>query len=265
MRLTYDDVSAVPTLPSPPDEAFGLCLRLKPQRADLWLDGRWTPKGSGTGETSVYDLQCEIILHFNDPFDFLFLYLNRRTLLDLADQVGAGPVDFNVAPGKTVADPVMAHLGGCLLPALDAPGDAKDLFLGYIAMAVQIHFLRNYLGRSRRPRCCRSGLTARQFRIARQMMQAELGGNVPLSAVAQECGLSTTHFARAFAISAGQPPHQWLLEQRVAFACRLLGGTKLSIGEVAVRCGFSDQSHFTRVFSARTGLSPGRWRRARQL
>nr|WP_245454026.1 AraC family transcriptional regulator [Bradyrhizobium sp. AC87j1] len=31
-----------------------------------------------------------------------------------------------------------------------------------------------------------------------------------------------------------------------------------------MRCGFSDQSHFTRVFSARMGTTPGRWRLERK-
>jgi AraC family transcriptional regulator len=97
------------------------------------------------------------------------------------------------------------------------------------------------------------------------MMQEDLAGNIPLQAIARACGLSRSHFARAFAISAGQPPHRWLLEQRVSLARQLLGDCELSVGEIAMRCGFADQSHFTRVFSSRTGLSPGRWRRARNL
>jgi AraC family transcriptional regulator len=97
------------------------------------------------------------------------------------------------------------------------------------------------------------------------MMQEDLTGHVPLDAIARECGISRSHFARAFAISAGRPPHQWLLDQRVNLARQLLGDSELSIGEIAVRCGFADQSHFTRVFAAKVGLTPGRWRRIRKL
>jgi AraC family transcriptional regulator len=76
-------------------------------------------------------------------------------------------------------------------------------------------------------------------------------------------GFQEGHFARAFAINVGRPPHQWLLDQRVNLARQLLGHSELSISEIAVRCGFADQSHFTRVFSAKVGLTPGRWRRIR--
>jgi AraC family transcriptional regulator len=56
-------------------------------------------------------------------------------------------------------------------------------------------------------------------------------------------------------------PHRWLLKRRVELAHKLLGNPLLSLAEVAVRCGFSDQSHFTRVFTAMSGASPGAWRR----
>jgi AraC-like DNA-binding protein len=39
----------------------------------------------------------------------------------------------------------------------------------------------------------------------------------------------------------------------------------LPLCEIAIQCGFADQSHFTRVFSAKTGSAPGRWRRERNL
>jgi transcriptional regulator GlxA family with amidase domain len=38
--------------------------------------------------------------------------------------------------------------------------------------------------------------------------------------------------------------------------------TDTPLADVALACGFADQSHFTRVFSAATGLPPGAWRRA---
>jgi AraC-like DNA-binding protein len=174
-------------------------------------------------------------------------------------------LDLRVAQGRAVTDPVIAQLGASLLPALDDPRQANGLFLGSVATAIQSHFLMHYVGKPHVAGSARSGLTGRQLLIAKQAICANLDGNVPLTSIAQECGLSPSHFARAFAISVGQPPHQWLLEQRVDLARRLLGESSLRIAEIAVQCGFADQSHLTRVFSARTGLSPGRWRRERNL
>ena len=75
------------------------------------------------------------------------------------------------------------------------------------------------------------------------------------------CGLSASHFLRAFRRSAGLTPHRWLQEQRLATARRLLAGTEQALAETASAAAFGDQSHFTRVFSKSVGVSPGAWRR----
>jgi len=264
-RMTYAGVCAERTDPIAPEDAFALCLRLKNQKAQIWLDGQPRNKSGVKGETTVYDLRSEILLRFDDPIDILCIYIPRRALIEIADQEGAAGLDFNVEAGKSLADPIVTHLGGCLLPMLDCPSPANGLFVEHLAMAIQTHFLARYVTRSRLPRPPRSGLTARQLRIAKQALYENLDGSTPLRSIARECGLSPSHFARAFAISVGQPPHQWLLEQRVDRARQLLGDSTLPLSEIAIRCGFADQSHFTRVFSAKTGLAPGRWRRVRRL
>jgi transcriptional regulator GlxA family with amidase domain len=92
-------------------------------------------------------------------------------------------------------------------------------------------------------------------------MIADLMEDVPLSRLAERCGLSTRHFARAFRQSTGVPPHRWLLNHRVGYAKELLCNPALSLAEIALACGFADQSHFTRIFTSVVHLSPGLWRR----
>ncbi len=59
----------------------------------------------------------------------------------------------------------------------------------------------------------------------------------------------------------GVAPHRSLLNRRVELAKDLLRSRASSLSEIALRCGFADQSHFTRVFTRRAGVSPGAWRR----
>jgi transcriptional regulator GlxA family with amidase domain len=73
--------------------------------------------------------------------------------------------------------------------------------------------------------------------------------------------LSTSHFTRAFRASTGLAPFQWLAHRRVDTAKVLLRQRRVSLREIALACGFSDQSHFTRVFSRIVGTSPGTWQR----
>ncbi|WP_291690964.1 helix-turn-helix domain-containing protein [Bradyrhizobium sp.] len=105
------------------------------------------------------------------------------------------------------------------------------------------------------------GLTPLQVRQVKELISANLDGDISIDAMAQLCGLSSGHFARAFRKTIGMAPHQWLLQRRIAIAQQLLRNAKLSLSEVALASGFVDQSHFTRVFGRITGASPGQWRK----
>ncbi|MEI9986052.1 MAG: AraC family transcriptional regulator [Aliidongia sp.] len=95
-------------------------------------------------------------------------------------------------------------------------------------------------------------------------MIARLDEDIALEEIARECGLSRSHFLRAFKRTAGLPPHRWLMAQRVERAKELLLGTTTSLSAIAAACGFADQSHFTRVFSRIVGTTPGAWQRDRK-
>lgn len=263
-RITYCGAVGDPTLPSPADEAFGLCVRLQHQRGEIWVDGRHMRKGALKDETTVYDLRCETIIHFHDPFDFLYLYLRHNALSDLATELDLGRFQYDVVAGANLLDPVLAHLGRCLLPALERPQEANELFIGYVSMALNTHFLRKYTISRPGNRPCRSGLAPWQLRTAKALIRANLDGKMSLARIASECGLSAAHFARAFRISMGAPPHRWLMNQRIEQSKALLLDSTLSLTEIAIKCGFADQSHFTRSFSAAVGATPGRWRLIRK-
>jgi AraC-like DNA-binding protein len=68
--------------------------------------------------------------------------------------------------------------------------------------------------------------------------------------------LSASYFTRAFRQSLGTAPHQWLLRLRVERAKEQLLNSDASLADIAVGCGFADQSHFTRVFAKQIGVGP---------
>jgi AraC-like DNA-binding protein len=107
------------------------------------------------------------------------------------------------------------------------------------------------------------GLTRWQVRRARAFIAANVAASISTSDIAATCGLSRSYFTSAFRRATGQTPHQCLLRHRIEKAKQLLLG-ELNIADVALTCGFADQSHLTRTFSKHTGVSPGLWRRERR-
>jgi AraC family transcriptional regulator len=189
-------------------------------------------------------------------------YLQRDSFDRLADHLGVSRIDgLAIKPGVAVDDPVIANLGPCLLPAIEHPAKANSVFVEHVAMALHTHLAQRY-GGMRVPRTSGSGsLTPWQLRLARDTINAHLDGGVSLARLARGCGLSASHFARAFTCSTGMPPHRWLTQRRVDRAKDLMRSTKTPLAEIALACGFSDQGHFTRVFSQVTGATPSQWRR----
>jgi AraC family transcriptional regulator len=73
--------------------------------------------------------------------------------------------------------------------------------------------------------------------------------------------LSPYHFARQFKAATGLPPHQYVIARRVDRAQQFLqDGGDLSLAEIAVCAGFSDQSQFCRHFKRIVGVTPGQFR-----
>ena len=129
-------------------------------------------------------------------------------------------------------------------------------------LAVAAHVAQTYGGMRPVSRPVRGGLSPWQVRRAKEILSANLDGNVLLKEVARECRLSVSHFSRAFRRTMGMAPHNWLLAHRIEVAKEKLRDGGLSLSEVALTCGFANQSHLTRVFTRMVGVSPGAWCRA---
>jgi transcriptional regulator GlxA family with amidase domain len=75
--------------------------------------------------------------------------------------------------------------------------------------------------------------------------------------------LSVCYFVRAFKQTMGITPHEYLMRQRVELAMSLLAETDMPLSEIAVTAGFVDQSHCSRRFRQRVGMSPRDYRHRR--
>lgn len=84
--------------------------------------------------------------------------------------------------------------------------------------------------------------------------------HLSLGAAAALCGMSKAVFGRVFKEASGMTLGDYLNHVRMAHAVELLEETRDSIAEIALRLGFSDQSHFCRRFHRSFGTSPGHYR-----
>ena len=234
-----------------------------PLRAyELWIDGKaidvpYIP----SLRTSVMDLQSDPVCWVGTGFDYVHYHLPRAGLDEIARDHGIEPVgSFKFAICEH--DIVLAQLTRYVVPLIGSRDWTGSLALDQFSLIVGAHVVKTYAGLPPLGVTRKGGLAPWQGRRAAEMMRERLDGNIRLSDMARECGLSVSHFTRAFRTSFGMSPYRWLLERRIDRAKALLVTSDISIADIALQSGFSDQAVFTRAFGRIVGDSPARWRRA---
>jgi AraC family transcriptional regulator len=247
------------------DDAYLIALQLKDcHDFDLFAGERFIqPQQFDAGAVAIFDLRSNLATDLRDPFHAIDLYLPLRALKSIAEELGVPAIEeLHYRPGTAVIDPVAHNLLLSMRPALAAqPAETPGLFVDHMALALTAHIVSTYGGVHLPSRVSRGGLAPWQERRAKELLDANLAGKISLSQLASECEVSVRHFTRGFRQSTGMTPHEWLLRQRIERAKSLLVNTSDQLTDVALNCGFADQSHFSRAFVRAIGVTPGKWRR----
>jgi AraC-like DNA-binding protein len=248
LRSRHRNVGHLPHITPHADYVLVLSLRhLRPFRL---------ASGGGSVAHPSIDANCISLLPgppttlwVDQPFDLLCFYPRRRQAF------AAGLV------GRE--DEILTHLMGLLLAAFDRPATNSPMMISHIGLAIESQLA--HLCQSRDAGAAKGGkLAGWQERSAKEILAANLDGGLSIADIAQQCGLSPAYFTTAFKRSTGKSPLAWLMEQRLQRAKELLRHSGQPLMEIALNCGFFDQSHFTRHFSKTVGTPPGSWRVAQQ-
>jgi AraC family transcriptional regulator len=157
-----------------------------------------------------------------------------------------------------LADIVLKSFAQSLGSVLEAGPPPDEAFVDHILLGVS-SYLQRTVGTAHKP--MRGGLAPWQERRAKEMMETGKQQELSIGDLAAACGLSITHFSRAFRQSCGTTPHRWMMSKRLEKVQALLQETEIPLASIAVECGFADQAHLTNAFSKQFGSPPGAMRR----
>jgi AraC family transcriptional regulator len=135
-----------------------------------------------------------------------------------------------------------------------------NLYVDGLSMTLASYAYGRYLGGPPPP--SQGRLPASEMELLVAYVETRLSTNIGLTELADLVGYSPNQLVRLFKSSFGVSPYQYVLQRRVERAKSLLRANRHSLAEVALTCGFATQSHFSACFKARTGLTPGAYRRA---
>jgi AraC family transcriptional regulator len=108
------------------------------------------------------------------------------------------------------------------------------------------------------------GLAVWQAKRTIAYIEANLGSKLAIREMADLVALSKCHFSRAFKLTLGTSPMAYLGVRRVERAKLMMASTGQPLADIALACGFADQSHLSRYFRRIVGVSPSLWRRVSQ-
>jgi AraC family transcriptional regulator len=248
----------------PPEKAFVVSIHLTPasdRGCDIWVDNRhlripvWPSGGVG-----IYDLESNPQVRNASAVDWVHYHVPRSTLDEFTADAERPRIEHLRCVHGSV-DRVLQQMTQIILLSLQDPDRFSELFLDYFRLLFCSHVATNYGPPRNVQEGFKGGLAPWQKKRVEDLLRENLEGKLKLSALADECGLSVSHFARSFRRTFSTSAHHYLIFQRIKKAEELLTTTSMSLLEVALESGFSDQAAFSRTFKAVVGASPGKWQR----
>lgn len=264
-RLTRNVTRDVPVaVRLPAENAYFVMLYLDDVRhCDIRPDGSLTaPRLYPRGSICLVDLKDGASIMLQSSLDSL-AFVVPYDLFDELGELMANLTSCSLQCRRANADAMIDHMGKALLPLFERTDPSSMAALRHMAIAMCAHLLRDYGCSPEMEPVVEGGpsiLSESQQRMAEEYMLENLQQNLTVELIAGAAGVSTRQLSLGFRQGTGLTPYQWLKQMRIARAKDLLSLRSLSLQTIAHRCGFTDQSHFSRVFMRETGMAPGAWR-----
>lgn len=209
-----------------------------------------------TGTVSLLPRHSQSEWLIRDPFRFVHLYFTDESLKRFAVKVlDIEPVSLEIPDLTYLEDAKLASMVSGLCSESFADGMSGSMSSQQKVNEILAHLISSPNHGVHRPVVARGGLSPTVSRMLTDCIQESFHKTLTLSELAAMAGLSEFHLQRMFKVTHGVSPHAFLTEVRIENSIEMIKrGVRLS--QVAFDCGFSHQSHFTRVFKQQAGVTP---------
>lgn len=162
----------------------------------------------------------------------------------------------------SLIDDALIREVGVIFRYLCSHGIAMErLYIENLANLLAIHLLKNYLNYNLKVSSYDEGLSQKKLNLVLEYIENNLDSKITLSDLAAVVGVGKFYFSRLFKNSINMSPYRYVLKQRIERAKKLLKYSNLSICDISLECGFSNQSHLTKYFRTMVETSPMNYRK----
>lgn len=215
------------------------------------------------GHISIYpagtSTQCNIETEQN------YRYACLQVKADAFNQAVSAVNDsdnVSLAPKFGLSDPFIEQILHQIGNGMDSTSPLDHLYVDTLSNTLMVHLLRHYCDRTQEISSYEDGLSKAQLHRVLDYIQSHLAQEIKLADLAALSGMSQYYFCRLFRQSMDIAPYQYVIQQRVEWAKRLLRQPqRMAIADIALECGFSNQSALSKHFRKITGITPNAYRK----
>lgn len=226
----------------------------QPIQLERTVDGQRSSDRLTQGDIMITPPHLHRKLFWDTDADFLLLRLEPKLFASAAYE--SVKAYREIVPQLKVCDPLIQQVGLALKAELEFDGLSDRLYAETMANALAVHLLRHYSNHKQQIKPYSGRLPNHKLQQAIDYIQTHLAEDISLEAIAAELDMSQYHFARLFKQSTGYSPYQYVIEQRINLAQKLMTQEHRSIANIALRVGFASQSQFGRHFKRLLGVTP---------
>lgn len=227
--------------------------------------GPWRYEDVGPGIASLLTQATDSHWHWTVPIEVRHLYVSQSKLAEVASDVHQVHIDHvELRDVLKTDDPVFLNMMNTLSAEIQEGGVGGSLYVEALTNQVCVHMLRNYAGAFRRPPQSIAGLSFIQARRVKEFIADNLENDISLADIARVANISVYYLIRQFHKTFECAPYEYVTRQRLDRAKKMIASGGVPLKTVAAACGFSDQSHMTRLFRRAFDLTPSEFRKVVQ-
>jgi AraC family transcriptional regulator len=164
-------------------------------------------------------------------------------------------------------DNFIEYVASRILQELAQESSTGRLLIESLGRALSAHLVHSYSAtavRLTQSNATQKPLDAKRLSRVTEYIDASVERDFTVRDLASVACMSPAHFSRSFKAATGKAPHEFVSQQRLDLAKRLLSGSERPLVDIAYAAGFSSQANFNRAFRKAVGTTPSAYR-ARNL